>query len=173
MKLTSFILPAVVCMVVVFGLIKRVKVFDCFSQGALQGFETAVSLMPVLAGLTIAVSMFTASGGADMFSWLLSPIFSLLGIPQEVIPLCILSPISGSGSISVYEQILNQYGADSYVGRVASVIAGSTETTFYAVTVYLGSTGIKKSSNIIPCALIGDFVSFAAAALTVKLFFGG
>lgn len=172
MNITAFIMPAIVCAVVIFGLVKKVKVFDCFAQGAVQGLETAVSLLPVLVGLTVAVSLFISSGGSQIISKLLSPLFSFLGIPEEVIPLCILSPVSGSGSITFYEQLLNQYGADSYIGRVASVIAGATETTFYAVTVYLGSVGIKKSGTVIPCALLGDFVSFVAASLTVRLFFG-
>lgn len=172
MNITTIILPSVICAVVVFGVIKKVKVFDCFVQGASEGFKTAVSLMPVLTGLTLAVTMFMSSGGAQIFSRILSPFFSVLGVPDEVIPLCLLSPVSGSGSLSVFEQLLEEYGADSYIGRVASVIAGATETTFYAVTVYLGSSGIKKYGNVIPCALIGDFISFAAAAFTVRLFFG-
>ncbi len=172
MKLTAYIMPVVVCGLVIYGIIKKVKVFDCFSQGAVQGLETAVSLLPVLVGLMLGVSMFVASGGAQVLSNLLSPVFSLIGVPEEVIPLCILSPVSGSGSLSVYEQLLSTYGADSYAGRIASVISGATETTFYAVTVYLGSVGIKKSRNVIPCALAGDFASFAAAAFTVRLFFG-
>ena len=171
MKITSFVLPAVVCGVIIFGLVKRVKVFDCFSKGAVQGLETAVSLLPVLVGLMLAVTLFLNSGASSLISKLLSPVFSLLGVPEELIPLCVLSPVSGSGSLTVYEQLLSQYGADSYIGRTASVIAGATETTFYAVTVYLGSAGIKKSGTVIPCALIGDFVSFAMAALTVKVFF--
>lgn len=171
MKFTSFILPVIVCTVIIFGLLKRVRVFDCFSQGALQGFETAVSLLPVLAGLTLAVSLFMSSGAAEFFSRILSGVFSLLGIPKEVIPLCVISPVSGSGSLSVFEQLLETYGADSYIGRVASVTSGATETTFYAVSVYLGASGIKKSGNVIPCALLGDLVSFAAAAFTVRVFF--
>lgn len=86
-------------------------------------------------------------------------------------PLCVLSPVSGSGSLSVYETILSQFGADSQTGRIASVIAGSTETTFYALSVYFGSQGIKKYTQVIPCALLGDAVSFIAAAMTVRLFF--
>lgn len=171
MKFTSLIVPVAVCVIIICGIFKKVRVFDCFSKGALQGFETAVSLLPVLAGLTLAVSLFTSSGASDLFSDIFSGAFSLIGVPREVIPLCVLSPVSGSGSLSVYEQLLQTYGADSYIGRVASVTAGATETTFYAVTVYLGASGIKKSGNVIPCALLGDFVSFAAAALTVKLFF--
>lgn len=172
MNITALILPVIVCVAVVFGAIKKVKVFDCFVQGASQGFRSAVSLLPVLTGLTFVVTLFLSSGGAKVFAWLLSPLFSIIGVPEEVIPLCLLSPVSGSGSLAVFEQLLSEYGADSYVGRVASVIAGATETTFYAVTVYLGATGIRKTGNVIPCALIGDIVSFAAAAFTVRLFFG-
>lgn len=170
--ITSIILPIIVCSIVVFGFYKKVRVFDCFVKGATKGFETAVSLFPVLLGLTLAVGMFTSSGASDFLSEVLSPLFSIFGIPKEVISLCIISPVSGSGSLSVYEQILSQYGADSYIGRVASVISGATETTFYAVSVYLGSVGIKKSGNVIPCALVGDFVSFISAALAVRIFFG-
>lgn len=170
--ITSLILPIIVCGIVIFGFCKKVKVFDCFVKGAVQGLETAVSLFPVLLGLTLAVSMFTSSGASEFLSDILSPVFWIFGIPKEVISLCIISPISGSGSLSVFEQILAQYGADSYVGRVASVISGATETTFYAVSVYLGSVGIKKSGNVIPCALLGDFVSFISAGLAVRIFFG-
>lgn len=171
MSITSFILPLVIVLITVTGLLKKTDVFDCFAKGAEQGLQTAISLLPVLCGLMVAVSMLKASGGIKMISELLSPAFSLFGIPEEVIPLCILSPVSGSGSLSVYESILAEAGPDSVAGRIASVISGSTETTFYAVAVYLGSVGIKKSGVTVPCALIGDFVSYAVAAFTVNMFF--
>lgn len=171
MTFTSIILPLIVVIIIMSGVAKGIDVFDCFINGAKQGIETIVSLLPVLTGLVIAVAMFNASGGINICTKLLSPLFSLIGIPEEVIPLCILSPVSGSGSLTVYESIINSYGPDSLAGRVASVIAGSTETTFYAVAVYLGSVGIKKSGAVIPCALIGDTVSFISASLVVKYFF--
>lgn len=171
MSFTAIVLPLVIVLIIVAGYLKGIDVFDCFVSGAKQGLQTAVSLLPVLCGLMVAISMLTASGGVDLISRLLSPVFSLFSIPEEVIPLCILSPVSGSGSLSVYESILSSAGPDSLAGRIASVIAGSTETTFYAVAVYLGSVGIKKSGATVPCALLGDFVSFAAAAFTVNLFF--
>ena len=171
MQIADLILPLAVVLILFSGLIKSIDVFDCFITGAKQGIVTVISMLPVLTGLIVAVSMFNTSGAADVVVKLFAPVFSRLGIPEEVIPLCILSPVSGSGSLSVFESILASFGPDSYAGRVASVIAASTETTFYAVAVYLGSVGIKKSGNVIPCALLGDMVSFIAASLSVKYFF--
>lgn len=171
MSFSSYILPLTVALIVIIGVIKGIDVFDCFVDGAKKGIETVLALLPVLTGLVVAIAMFNASGGVDVCTRLLSPVFSFLGIPEEVIPLCILSPVSGSGSLTVYESIINIYGPDSITGRVASVIAGSTETTFYAVAVYLGSIGIKKSGTVVPCALLGDVVSFITASLSVKYFF--
>ncbi len=171
MQISDIVLPAAVVVILSAGFIKRIDVFDTFVTGAKQGIETVISMLPVLTGLIVAVSMFNASGAVNVVTKLVAPVFSLAGIPEEVIPLCILSPVSGSGSLSVYETILASCGPDSFAGRVASVIAGSTETTFYAVAVYFGSVGIKKSGNVIPCALLGDIVSFITASLSVKYFF--
>lgn len=171
MSFASFVLPATVVLIIVCGIAKGIDVFDCFRSGAKQGIDTVFSLLPVLTGLVMSISMLNSSGGLNVITKVLSPVFSFVGIPEEVIPLCILSPVSGSGSLTVYESILNSFGPDSVAGRVASVISGSTETTFYAVAVYLGSVGIKKSGAVIPCALIGDIVSFISASLAVKYFF--
>lgn len=172
MKGTSYVLPFVLLLILCFGVAKKLNVFDCFIEGAKEGIATFVNLLPILTGLVVAVSMLRASGAIELLEKILAPVAKAFGIPEEVIPLCILSPISGSGSLSMYENILAEYGPDSYAGRVASVLSGATETTFYAATVYLGSVQIKKSGTVIPCALIGDIVSFVAAALTVRLFFG-
>lgn len=171
MNFASLILPLTIILIIIFGVAKKIDVFDCFISGAKQGINTVVSLLPVLTGLVVAIAMFNASGAINLCTKILSPLFSLVGIPEEVIPLCVLSPVSGSGSLTVYESIINMYGPDSVAGRVASVIAGSTETTFYAVAVYLGSVGIKKNGAVIPCALIGDIVSFISASFAVKYFF--
>lgn len=170
MKISSLVLPVVICLIILTGLIKKIPVFDCFAQGAKKGFDTFLSLLPVLTGLMTAIYMLQSSGGLNVLCKIVSPVFSLLGIPAELVPLCLLSPISGSGSLSVYETILSQYGPDSQIGRIASVIAGSTETTFYALSVYFGSQGVRNYSAVIPCALAGDFISFAVAAFTVKMF---
>lgn len=168
MNFSEVVLPLFVVSVVLAGVIRKINVFDCFIQGAEKGLGTVVKLIPVLSALMLAVTVFTKSGAVNFVTKSLSGIFGFFGIPEDVIPLCLLSPVSGSGSLSVYEDILVRCGPDSYAGRVASVIAGATETTFYAVSVYLGASGIKKSGAVIPCALLGDIVSFICAALTVK-----
>lgn len=169
MSFSAIVLPSFVVIVILSGVVKRINVFDCFLQGARKGLETVVKLMPVLSALMLAVTVFVQTGAVNAVTKSLSGVFGFFGIPEEVIPLCLLSPVSGSGSLSIFEDILTRYGADSYAGRVASVIAGATETTFYAVTVYLGTAGIKKSGYVIPCALLGDMVSFICAAMTVRL----
>lgn len=171
MNVTSFLLPFVVAFIALFGAVRHVKVFDCFVEGAKQGWDTFVSLLPTLTGLVVAVSMLRSSGALDLIARVLAPAASLVGIPEEVVPLCLLSPVSGSGALSMFESILQTYGPDSFAGRVASVIAGSTETTFYAAAVYLGAVHVKKSGRVIPCALLGDAVSFITASIAVRIFF--
>lgn len=169
--MTAYILPVVLSLVLVAGVIRKVPVFECFSEGAKNGITTCMEILPVLTGLMVGIYMLQTSGGLDIICKFLSPVFAFFGIDEDLIPLCILSPVSGSGSLAVYETILTQHGPDSQVGRIASVIAGSTETTFYALTVYFSSQGIKKYTRVVPCALIGDIVSFIVAGITVRIFF--
>ena len=171
MKFTAYVLPVVIAFIVVYGTVRKIPVFECFAEGAKTGITACVSLLPVLTALMVGIYMLQSSGGLEVICKLLSPLFSLFGIDDSLVPLCVLSPVSGSGSLSVYETLLERFGADSQTGRIASVIAGSTETTFYALSVYFGSQGIKKYTQVVPCALLGDAVSFIAAALTVKMFF--
>ena len=169
-KITSFILPVITAVIVAFGLIKGLKVFDCFMSGAKKGFESAVRLLPPLMGLVVGVTMLRQSGALAVITKMLMPIANLTGIPADVIPLAVLSPVSGSGSLTMFEQILKNFGPDSPEGRIASVIMGSTETTFYAVTVYYGSVGIRKSGCTVPAALLADMTSFVVSAMTVCFF---
>ena len=167
----TYFLLAFICFVIIYGLIRRVPVIDSFLDGAKQGLQTAAQILPALVALLFAVQLMIASGITEKLCDLLSPILAPIGFPAEVLPLCILSPISGSGSLSAYQSILAAYGADSFVGRVASVIAGATETTFYAVTVYYGAVGIKKIRHTVIAALCADITGFLLAALFVRLFF--
>lgn len=169
-KITSLMLPIITALIVLFGLIKGVKVFDSFTAGAKKGFESAVKLLPPLMGLVLGVTMLRQSGALDVITRMLRPVAEITGIPVDVLPLTVLSPISGSGSLSMFEQILKNFGPDSFEGRVASVIMGSTETTFYAVTVYYGSVGIRKSGCTVPAALLADMTSFIVSALAVSIF---
>lgn len=170
--LGAVVLPFVLTVIVLWGIVKGVKIFDCFIEGARDGLKTVKNILPSIVGLVVAVSMLKASGGLDIIVKFLSPISGITGIPEEIMPLAVLNPISGGGALSMYEMILKDYGPDSYLGRVASVMMGATETTFYAIAVYYGSAGIKKTRHTLMAGLIADFTSFIASAWTVRLFFG-
>ena len=169
-KLTDFILPTLVTIIITFGALKGVKVFDTFLIGAKNSFKTVLNITPALIGLVVAVNMLKSSGGLNIITDLLSPVASILKIPKEVTPLMILSPVSGSGSLTIFESILKDFGPDSFIGRTASVMMGSTETTFYATTLYYGSCNIKKTRHTLPCAICADIVSFIFSARAVELF---
>ncbi len=163
------VLPVTAVSIIIYGLSKKLPVFTLFIQGAKKALQQAADLLPSLAALTLMVSMLTSSGGTEILTRILSPVTDILGIPEEVLPLCIISPLSGSGSIAVLEEILSNFSPDSYIGRTASVIAGAGETTFYAVAVYYGSAGITKTRHTVPAALVADITVFVAAALYCKI----
>ena len=170
-EISDYILPTIIVLIVLYGALKGVEVFNTFIDGAKSGFKTVYNIIPSLIALLLSINMLKASGGLDVLLSLLSPIGNFLGIPKDVIPLTILSPISGSGSLGVYESILNDFGPDSFIGRCASVMMGSTETTFYTLALYYGSIGVKKTRHTLPSALCADFTSFILSPRFVKIFF--
>lgn len=169
--LNNLIIPAVIVLIIFHALIKNVDVFNEFTKGAKDGFATVLNIAPSLIALILSINMLNASGGLDILCNFLSPITSFLGIHEKLTPLAILSPISGSGSVTMYETILKDVGPDSFVGKCASVMMGSTETTLYTMTIYFGSVGIKKSRHTLPCALCADFTSFILSPIMVSIFF--
>lgn len=171
-QLGGYVVPVVILSIVLCGIIKKQNVFDLFLSGAKEGITIAINILPALVGLMMAIEMFKASGALDYIVTALAPVGQALHFPSEIIPLALMRPISGSGALSVYEGILKQYGADSIIGRTASVLQGSTETTFYTVAIYYGSVGVTKTRHTIPAALSADFVGFVMSIVTVKLFFG-
>ena len=164
----SMIIPLIMLTVIAYGLIKKVPVFTLFTDGAKQGLHTMYSIAPSLIGLITAIGMFKASGALDMFTQLLSPAAQFLHIPPEVTSLFLLKPISGSGSLAVLSQIIGDSGADSLTAKIAAVMTGSTETTFYCIAVYYGSVNINKTGCTVPCAAIGDFIGMMTAILLVS-----
>ncbi len=170
MNFSDFLLPSIVVIIIFYGAFKGIDVFGEFINGAKSGFQTIISITPSLIILILGVTMLKESGALSVLTNLLSPVGKLLGIPPDIIPLAILSPISGSGSLGMYETILKEHGPDSFSGQCASVIMGSTETTFYAITLYYGSIGIKKSRHTLPSALCADFTSFILSPKFVRLF---
>ncbi len=170
--LNHYIVPVLICSILFYGLVKGVPVFDLFLEGARDGLMVAVKIVPALVALMTAVSMFRASGALDVLSYALRPVAYIMGLPPEVMPLAILRPISGSGGLILFKDLLTQHGPDSFIGRVASVMEGSTETTFYTIAVYYGAVGISKSRHTLPAALTADIAGFVMSSLTVIWFFG-
>lgn len=156
---------------IAFGLYKRVPVLDAFLEGAKESVAPAIGLLPSFTGLLLAVQMLEASGFLARLADLLTPYLAKLGFPVEILPLCLLSPVSGSGSIGAFQAVLAAYGPDSFVGRTASVLMASTETAFYTVTVYFGAVGVKKIRHTVLCALCADMVSCLLSGPIVRLFF--
>ena len=171
MNLSSYIIPVLMAAVAVYGMGRRVDVYTALTRGAEEGLTVLFRIIPALVGLLTAVSMFRASGAAELFSKLCAPALELVGIPPETAPLMLVRPVSGSGALAVGTELMTTYGPDSYLGRVAAVMLGSTETTFYTIAVYYGSAGIRKTRHTVPAALVADLVGFAASAWAVRLFF--
>lgn len=172
MNLSSYVIPTLLAMVAVYGMGKKVDVYSALTHGAEEGLSVLLRIIPALAGLLTAVSMFRASGALEFLSNLCAPLLNLLGIPAETMPLMLIRPVSGSGALAVASDLIMTYGPDSYEGRVAAVMLGSTETTFYTIAVYFGSAGIVRTRHTIPAALTADLTGFLASALAVHLFFG-
>ncbi len=167
--MTDYILPLILAITITYALFQKIPVFDCFLEGGKDGIRTAVQLAPTLIGLVVAIQMLTASGAFDLLSGTLAPLAAKLGFPAEVVPLAAVRPFSGSGALAMFETLLEQYGPDSAQGRVAAILMGSSETTFYATAVYFGAVGVTKTRYTVPCALLADFTSFVLAVTAVHL----
>ena len=171
MNLSSYILPIFIGLILIIGLFKRVDVFSEFIAGAKQNLKVGVEILPTLIALMTAIGMFKASGGLELITTAVTPVINRLGFPAECVALALIRPISGSGALAVFESILSDCGPDSLAGRVASVMLGSTETTFYTIAVYYSVTKIKKTRHTLLCSLSGDLTGFIFSALLVRLFF--
>ena len=172
MNLSSLVIPVLLSGVAVWGMGKRVDVYGALTHGAEAGLTVLIRIVPALVGLLTAVGMFRASGAMEWLSGLCAPLLTAVGIPPEVMPLMLIRPVSGSGALAVASDVMSTCGVDSYAGRVAAVMLGSTETTFYTIAVYFGSAGIHRTRHTIPAALAADLTGFLASALAVRLFFG-
>jgi len=171
MNVSDFAVPVIFVFVLIFGLCNKVDVFGEFAKGVKEGLKTVYDIFPALFTLVLSVGMLRASGGLALVSSLLSPVTDFLGFPSEVTPLVLMRPFSGSGAVAIYESVLGQTGPDSYAGRVASVILGSSETTFYVIAIYFASTKVKKTRHALPSALAGDLTLFILSGLIVGLWF--
>lgn len=165
-------MPAFACIIVVFGLIKRVPVFDIFLKGAKKGMQILYSIAPTIIGLVFAVDLLRSSGAIDAICNFIEPVADYLGFPKEIVPMVLLRPVSGSGSTALLTSLYEQCGPDSFAGRVASVLAGSSETTFYAIAMYFGCIRVRKIRHTLFAAIIADITAAVMSVLTVRLYFG-
>lgn len=169
--ITDYIVPVILLGCALAGLRRKENVYDAMLQGAGEGLKLVVSILPSLVVLFTAVSMLRASGAIEIISRYLAPVFRFFGIPPETAILMLIRPFSGSAALAVGAELMQQYGTESLIGRTAAVMLGSTETTFYTISVYFGAAGISKTRYAVPAALVADFVGFFMASLTVRLFF--
>jgi len=167
--MTDYIVPLLLLIVSVLALHRKENAYDLLLAGAADGLKLLVTLIPTLILLLTSVTMLRASGAMEWISTYFAPLFSFFGIPPETAMLVLIRPFSGSAALAVGTELMTSFGVDSLVGRTAAIMLGSTETTFYAVSVYFGAAGIKKTRYTIPAALIADFTGFFMASLTAKL----
>ena len=169
--MTDYIVPLLLLAVSLTALRRRENGYDLMLQGATEGLLLIKSILPSLILLLTAVHMLRSSGAVELLSHLVSPVFRLFGIPPETAILVLIRPISGSAALAVGAELMAEYGADSQIGRTAAVMLGSTETTFYTISVYFGAAGIQKTRYTLPAALFADFVGFFMASWTVRWLF--
>jgi len=165
-------IPLVVAMVPLYALTRKVKVYPVFVEGAKEGFQVAIRVIPPLVAVVVALGMLRASGAMDALAALLAPLTSRIGIPASVLPMVLVRPLSGGAALGVVADVLRSEGPDSYAGRLASVMAGSTETTFYVLAVYFGAVGVTRYRQALPAALLADLAGFAASVVAVRFLFG-
>ena len=166
--MTSYMIPCILLLAALGTLRKKENTYELMLDGAADGLKLLISILPALILLLTAVHMLKASGAVEILSRVFSPVFSFLGIPPETVMLILIRPISGSAALAVGADLMAQYGVDSLIGRTAAVMLGSTETTFYTISVYFSAAGIKKTRYTIPAALLADFVGFIIASYTAR-----
>lgn len=167
-----FVLPALIVGFPLYGLLKKVPVYEEFVEGAKGGFQVAVTIIPYLVAILFAIGMFRASGAMDFMVDGLRPLLGIFGVPPEVLPMMIMRPLTGSGSAAIVLDMINQFGEDSILVKMVATMFGSTETTFYVIAVYFGAVNIKKTRHAVPAGLIADVVAMIAAIFVVQWLFG-
>lgn len=170
-NITNYIMPLLIAFILLYGFFKKVDLFNEFLDGAWNNIKVGVQILPALLGLMLCINMIKASGAVIYFSNLIKPLTDYLGFPNECVSLALIRPISGSGGLALFQNVLKENGPDSLAGRVASVLMGSSETTFYTIAVYYGVTKVKKTRQTLAASLSADFTGFVFSALIVRLMF--
>ncbi len=164
-------IPLVLLVFLGWGFFRKVKVYEVFVEGAKDGFHTAVRIIPYLVAMLVAIAVFRASGAMDLLTAIFAPVTSLIGMPAETLPMAIMRPLSGSGSLGIMTELMKTHGPDSLIGIIVSTMYGSSETTFYVLAVYFGAVSIQNTRHAVPVGLIADIVGMLAAVWIVRTLF--
>ena len=169
--ISMWAIPLIIVFIPLYAAFKKVPVYESFTEGAKDGFGTAIQIIPHLVGMMVAISVFRASGAMDIMLGLVKPFFQWMGVPSEILPLAILRPITGAGSLAFSTDLMAQFGPDSMIGRIASTVQGSTDTTLYVLTVYFGAVGIQKVRYALKVGLLADLAGFIASIAVCYMVF--
>ena len=171
-ELSRYIIPLMLVMIPFYGLVfRKVKVYESFVEGAKDGFDIAVRIIPYLVAILVAIGMFRASGALEILLTTMAPFLTYIGFPPENLPLALMRPLSGSGSLGLLTDLVNEHGPDSLISKIGATMFGSTETTFYVLAVYFGSVGIRKTRHALAAGLFADLVGVLSAVFFCQLFF--
>lgn len=165
-------IPVLILAFLGWGFFKKVKVYEVFVEGAKDGFTVAVKIIPYLVAMLVAIGIFRASGAMDVLTSLLAPVTNLIGMPAESLPMALMRPLSGSGSLGIMTEIMKVHGPDSFIGVLVSTMYGSSETTFYVLAVYFGAVGIKNFRHALPAGIIADIFGMLGAVFICRILFG-
>lgn len=170
--ISAWAVPMMIAFIPLYAFMKKVPVYESFVDGAKDGFSTAIGIIPHLVGMMVAISVFRASGALEFFTGWMGPLLKMLHVPPEIMPLGILRPLTGTGSLAFTTDLIKTYGPDSMIGRIASTVQGSTDTTLYVLTVYFGAIGIRNGRYALKVGLFSDAIGFVAAIAVCLLIFG-
>ena len=170
--LSLLAIPLLVLVIVIHGAVKKVKIYEAFVEGAREGFNVGVRIIPYLVAMLVAIGIFRTGGAMDLLTMLLSPLTRWIGMPAETLPMALMRPLSGSGALGVMAETIKAEGPDSLIGRMVSVMMGSGETTFYVLAVYFGSVGITRTRQAVPAGIVADGVGILMSVWIVTWIFG-
>ncbi|WP_096188577.1 spore maturation protein [Evansella halocellulosilytica] len=169
--ISIWLIPSVIALILIAGTIKRVPTYETFVDGAKEGIQMSFSIIPYLVGMLVAITVFRESGAMEFFMSLFKPVLHALGVPSDIVPLALIRPLSGTGALGMTSDLIATHGPDSFIGRLASTMQGSTDTTFYVLTVYFGAVGIKKMGDALKVGLLADIIGVISSIIIVTLVF--
>lgn len=169
--ISIWLIPLFIVFILMYGTYKKIPTYETFVDGGKEGLKIAIQLIPFLVGMLVAISVFRASGAMDAIIQFIQPVLSIFGVPADIMPLALMRPISGTGALAITTDLIATHGPDSFIGRLASTMQGSTDTTLYILTVYFGSVGIKKMGDALKVGLLADAVGIIASIIIVSLVF--